>query len=35
MDTTDRQQWKMEDPIDGKTDVPMAELPEELEDMVG
>ena len=34
-DSPDRQQWKMEDPIDGKTDVPMAELPKELEDMVG
>ena len=34
-DAPDRQQWKMEDPIDGKTDVPMAELPKELEDMVG
>jgi hypothetical protein len=34
-DSPDRQQWKMEDPTDGKTDVPMAELPKELEDMVG
>ena len=34
-DTPDRAEWKMEDPIDGKTDVPMAELPKELEDMVG
>ncbi len=30
----DRQKWNQEDPL-GKTDIPMAELPTELEDMVG
>jgi ferritin len=30
----DRQQWKQEDPLT-KSDIPMAELPRELEDMVG
>src|SRR6185369_17243222 len=35
MDTPDRTAWKMEDPEGGKTDVPMAELPKELEDMIG
>ncbi len=30
----DRQKWNQEDPV-GKTDIPMAELPKELEDMVG
>jgi hypothetical protein len=32
--TPDRQKWTQEDPL-GKTDTPMAELPKELEDMVG
>ena len=34
MDTPDRVKWDQEDPL-AKTDVPMAELPEELEDMIG
>jgi hypothetical protein len=34
MDKPDRQQWKQEDPLT-KSDIPMAELPKELEDMVG
>ena len=34
MDKPDREKWNQEDPL-GKTDVPMAELPTELEDMVG
>lgn len=34
MDKPDRQQWNMEDP-QTKTDTPMAELPKELQDMVG
>ncbi len=34
MDTPDREQWKMEDPT-GDFDVPMADLPDELEDLVG
>lgn len=33
-DKPDRQQWKQEDPLT-KSDIPMAELPKELEDMVG
>ena len=33
-DKPDRQKWTMEDPVE-KTDTPMAELPKELEDMVG
>jgi len=33
-DQADRQKWNQEDPV-GKVDVPMAELPNELEDMVG
>ena len=32
--TPDRQQWTQEDPM-AKTDLPMPELPKELEDMVG
>ncbi len=32
--TPDRQKWTMEDP-EGKGDIPMPELPKELEDMVG
>ncbi len=35
MDKPDRQQWKQEDATSGKTDIPMAELPKELEDIVG
>jgi hypothetical protein len=34
VDTPDRIKWDQEDPL-AKTDVPMAELPEELEDMIG
>jgi hypothetical protein len=34
MDEPDRQKWSQEDPIT-KADTPMAELPKELEDMVG
>ncbi len=34
MDKPDREKWNQEDPI-GKQDIPMAELPKELEDMVG
>jgi len=34
MDTPDRAKWTMEEPLK-KQDVPMAELPKELEDMVG
>ncbi len=34
MDTPDRQKWTQEDPLN-KNDTPMAELPAELEDMVG
>jgi len=34
MNAPDRQEWKMEDPV-AKTDLPMPELPKELEDMVG
>ena len=34
VDQPDRIKWDMEDPLT-KTDTPMAELPEELEDMVG
>jgi hypothetical protein len=34
MDTPDRQKWTMEEPVN-KQDIPMAELPKELEDMVG
>ncbi|MFI5381560.1 MAG: hypothetical protein ACHRHE_19860 [Tepidisphaerales bacterium] len=34
MNEPDRQKWNQEDPI-GKTDLPMPELPKELEDMVG
>jgi len=34
MDKPDRLAWNQEDPVD-KVDVPMAELPKELEDMVG
>lgn len=34
MDEPDRLKWTMEDPV-GKTDTPMAELPKELEDMIG
>ncbi len=34
MDTPDRIKWDMEDPV-AKTDTPMAELPEQLEDMIG
>jgi len=34
MDEPDRLKWNQEDPL-GKTDVPMAELPKEMEDMVG
>jgi len=33
-DTADREQWKMEEPLED-VDVPMAELPEQLEDLVG
>ncbi|MDD4889071.1 MAG: hypothetical protein PHU85_04005 [Phycisphaerae bacterium] len=33
-DTPDREKWSMEEPTD-QQDVPMAELPKELEDMVG
>ena len=33
-DTPDREKWSMEDPVDQKAP-PMAELPKELEDMVG
>jgi hypothetical protein len=33
-DKPDRQAWKQEDPLT-KSDIPMAELPKELEDMVG
>lgn len=31
----DRQQWKQEDSAKGKSDIPMAELPKELEDIIG
>jgi len=34
-DTPDRQKWSMEEPIEGQTEVPMAELPKELEDIIG
>jgi hypothetical protein len=34
MDTPDRLKWSMEDPLT-RTDTPMPELPEELEDMIG
>jgi hypothetical protein len=34
MDTPDRQKWTQEDPIT-KQDIPMPELPTELEDMIG
>jgi len=34
-DTPDRQQWSMEEPLDGQTDVPMPELPAELTDIIG
>ena len=34
MDSPDRAKWTQEDPV-GKQDVPMAELPKELEDMIG
>jgi hypothetical protein len=33
-DKPDREKWNQEDPL-GKQDIPMAELPRELEDMVG
>ncbi|HSI34227.1 MAG TPA: hypothetical protein VK986_11620 [Tepidisphaeraceae bacterium] len=35
MSAPDRQQWKQEDAPAGKTDIPMAELPKELEDLIG
>jgi len=34
-DQPDRQAWKMEEPLNEQTDVPMAELPKELEDLIG
>jgi hypothetical protein len=34
-DQPDREAWKMEEPVGGQTDVPMAELPKELEDLIG
>ncbi|MBN1346991.1 MAG: hypothetical protein JXQ73_30150 [Phycisphaerae bacterium] len=34
-DEPDRQAWKMEEPLGDQTDVPMAELPKELEDLIG
>jgi hypothetical protein len=34
MNEPDRIKWNMEDPV-GKNDIPMAELPKELEDMIG
>ncbi len=34
-DEPDRQAWKMEEPVGDQTDVPMAELPKELEDLIG
>ncbi len=34
-DQPDREAWKMEEPTGDQTDVPMAELPKELEDLIG
>ena len=34
-DNPDREAWKMEEPFGDQVDVPMAELPKELEDLVG
>ncbi len=34
-DEPDREAWKMEEPVGDQTDVPMAELPKELEDLIG
>lgn len=34
-DTPDRDKWSMEEPAGGEEDIPMAELPKELEDLVG
>ncbi len=34
-DEPDRQAWKMEEPVGDQVDVPMAELPKELEDLIG
>jgi len=34
-DSPDREAWKMEEPLGDQTDVPMSELPKELEDLIG
>lgn len=34
-DKPDREKWNMEDPVDGQMNVEQAELPKELEDLVG
>ena len=34
-DKPDREQWKMEDPGNGQTNIEQAELPKEMEDLVG